>query len=659
MKVLLSSVFGPYGVDDAFGRKENLMELFHNQVTREQGPFSLRFHHRSFGLYFIAENIHAPTAVLDFPSQRRFIREIKKGYDYVGISFIMPNFVKAKRMAELVREHAPKSRIVLGGHGTMIPGLERMIEHDHICRGEGVKWFRRLLGEDPDRPFTHPILPSTCRKRVLGVPLKAEAAVLIPGVGCPNACRFCCTSHFFGKTYTPYFESGRELFDVCVRIEQATGLREFFVMDENFLKHPARAKELLRLMEEHGKLFRFSIFSSAETVAEVGVEFLARLGVNFLWIGVESKHEIYEKNKGIDLKAMIRALRDHGISVLASGILFLEQHDKETIWDDIRFVVGLESDFVQFMQLGPAPGTGLYADYEAKGLLMKDVPYEEWHGQHRIWFRHPHFTPDESARFLRDAFRYDYDTQGSSLLRLCETAIRGVTTLAQYEDAWMRRRTDVLRRLVSGDFRPMLPAVRKHAHNARARRLAETLIARYDRVLGAASLKQWALSRLVMACAAREVGRHAAGRALCQPGVMETKWRSSLKDLVAARVKGKSLANLLHLHIDWSGNRLALQLGGILDKVNARSLVRKLQRYLKDEDGELVLSLDRLVAVEDEALARLLAKIRKYQDRVKIVFKARGDAVREAVANLPEELAVLLAERSAAPARSTRTRSHA
>jgi len=160
MKVLLSSVFGPYGVDDAYGRKENIMELFHNQVTREQGLFSLRFNHPSFGLYFIAENIHAPATVLDFPTEKRFIKEIRKGYDYVGISFILPNFAKARRMAELVREHAPSSRIVLGGHGTSIPGIENRIEHDHICRGEGVRWFRRLLGEDPDRPFEHPILPS-------------------------------------------------------------------------------------------------------------------------------------------------------------------------------------------------------------------------------------------------------------------------------------------------------------------------------------------------------------------------------------------------------------------------------------------------------------------------------------------------------------------
>jgi len=35
-RVLLSGVFGPFGVDDAYGRKENIMELFHNQVTKAQ-----------------------------------------------------------------------------------------------------------------------------------------------------------------------------------------------------------------------------------------------------------------------------------------------------------------------------------------------------------------------------------------------------------------------------------------------------------------------------------------------------------------------------------------------------------------------------------------------------------------------------------------------
>ena len=42
-RILLSSVFGPYAQDDEFGsRAINPMELYHNQVTRAQGAYSLR-----------------------------------------------------------------------------------------------------------------------------------------------------------------------------------------------------------------------------------------------------------------------------------------------------------------------------------------------------------------------------------------------------------------------------------------------------------------------------------------------------------------------------------------------------------------------------------------------------------------------------------------
>jgi len=33
-RILLCGVFGPYGVDDLYGRSENNMELYHNQGVR-------------------------------------------------------------------------------------------------------------------------------------------------------------------------------------------------------------------------------------------------------------------------------------------------------------------------------------------------------------------------------------------------------------------------------------------------------------------------------------------------------------------------------------------------------------------------------------------------------------------------------------------------
>jgi len=92
-RILLSSVFGPYAQDDTYGsRTINPMELYHNQVTRGQGSFSLRSFHRSWGILMIQGNISAPCAVLDFPTREAFARELTTHhYDIVGISSIIVN----------------------------------------------------------------------------------------------------------------------------------------------------------------------------------------------------------------------------------------------------------------------------------------------------------------------------------------------------------------------------------------------------------------------------------------------------------------------------------------------------------------------------------------------------------------------------------------
>ena len=144
-RVLLTSVFGPYARDDRYGsRAINPMELYHNQVTRVQGVFSLRMFHRSWGLMLIQANLEAPCRLLDFPTLDRFIEELRSlRYDIIGISAILPNVEKVAKMCALIREHQPHAVIVVGGHLANHPGLGERIDADHIVRGEGVRWFRR------------------------------------------------------------------------------------------------------------------------------------------------------------------------------------------------------------------------------------------------------------------------------------------------------------------------------------------------------------------------------------------------------------------------------------------------------------------------------------------------------------------------------------
>ena len=283
-RVLLTSVFGPYGKDDEYGsRRLNPMELYHNQVTRTQGAFSLRMFHRSWGLMMIQANISAPCVVLDFPVLDRFIEEIRtRQYDVIGITSIIPNMLKVKKMCELIRQYQPDAVIVIGGHIANVPDLGERIDADYIVKGEGVRWFRQYLGEDANQPVRHPMIMSGFGTRNAGISVKEQkgdvAATLIPSVGCPMGCNFCSTSAMFGGkgNCVHFYQSGDELFDVMCQMEKHMHVRSFFVMDENFLFHRKRALRLLELMEKHRKSWSLDVFSSAKVLCSYDIDQLVR-----------------------------------------------------------------------------------------------------------------------------------------------------------------------------------------------------------------------------------------------------------------------------------------------------------------------------------------------------------------------------------------------
>ncbi|MBI3697374.1 MAG: cobalamin B12-binding domain-containing protein, partial [Acidobacteria bacterium] len=307
-RILLTSVFGPYARDDQFGsRAINPMELYHNQVTRAQGSFSLRMHHRSWGIMMIQNNISAPCTLLDFPTRQVFERELGRNqYDIVGISSIIVNVGKVREMCRMVRQLSPHSVIVVGGHVAAIPGLEYMIDADHIVRGDGISWMRRYLGEDEQAPIRHPHIVSGFDLRVMGIrtPQTAgsTAATVIPGVGCPLGCNFCTTSAFFGGKgrFLNFYSTGEELFEVMSELERALKVRSFFVMDENFLLYKKRAMELLERMKEKAKSWALYVFSSANAIRKYTIEELVELGVSWIWMGLESPRSGYAKLEGTD-----------------------------------------------------------------------------------------------------------------------------------------------------------------------------------------------------------------------------------------------------------------------------------------------------------------------------------------------------------------------
>ncbi len=448
-KVLLTSVHGPYARDDADGsRAVNPMELYHNQVTRVQGVFSLRMFHRSWGLMLIQANLDAPCALLDFPSRDRFVEELRRvPYDVVGIGAIMPNVAKVAAMCSLVREHRPQAKIVVGGHVANMPGLEDRIEADHVVRGDGVRWLQAYLGQEAGA-FRHPLITSAFGTRCLGLSAADDpaltAATLIPSAGCPLGCNFCSTSAMFGGKgrSLDFLASADETFDVMAQLEARLGARAFFVMDENFLLRRPRALRLLERMRGADKAWSLYVFSSADSLGRYSMEELVGLGVSWVWIGLEGKDSGYAKLRRADTRRLVEDLQGHGIRVLGSSIIGLPEHDASTVSDAIEHAVSHRTEFHQFMLYTPVPGTPLYEEHRAAGTLLDETecPPADAHGQSRFNYRHPRIPPGAETEMLLRAFRRDFAVNGPSLVRIVRTLLRGRRRYRGHSDLRVRRR---------------------------------------------------------------------------------------------------------------------------------------------------------------------------------------------------------------------------
>jgi radical SAM superfamily enzyme YgiQ (UPF0313 family) len=434
-RVLLTSVFGPYAQDDDYGsRKINPMELYQNQVTRVQGGFSLRMFHRTFGLMMIHANLEAPCTILDFPTFERFIEEIRHcTFDIIGISAIIPNIGKVKKMCELIRQYQPTATIVIGGHIANKEGIDKIIDADLIVRGEGIRWFQRYLGQDDKAPIKHPMAISGFGARIMGISLGSRpgrtAAILIPSVGCPVGCNFCSTSALFGGKghFINFYETGDELFEVMCEIEKKLKVRSFFTLDENFLLHKKRALRLLELMEANNKSWAIYVFSSARVLQSYTIDQLVRLGIGWIWMGLEGESSSYNKLHGVDTRALVQLLQSHGIRVLGSSIIGLENHKPENMNAIIDYAIGHETVFHQFMLYTPVSGTPLYEKHKLEGTLLaeSEFPDADSHGQYRFNYRHPYIKGGQEEEYILEAFWRDFKFNGPSILRLIRALLNG------------------------------------------------------------------------------------------------------------------------------------------------------------------------------------------------------------------------------------------
>lgn len=625
-KVLLTSVCRPLGPE--YGDAPSVgYELLYRQVTRAQGIFSPRTVNVQFSLEYIAENLDAPTVVLQYPSQKEFIRELKKGYDYVGISFLMAIFHKVKEMVALVREHAPNTKIVLGGYGTVLDDAEIKPYADYICREEGVAFMRRLLGEpEIPMPYKHPLIVSWLK--VFGWKVSGTGKIFA-GLGCPNGCDFCCTSHFFKRKHIKLLPDGRDIFAVAERYHAMDPSLVFLIIDEDFLLNKKRAMQFRDAVMESGKTLSIFCFSSIKAISQYTVEEILEMGIDGFWIGYEGTRSGYAKQQGRPAAEILTEFREHGITILTSMIVGFDYQTPEVVAQEFDGLMKLKPALGQYLIYGPVPGTP-FNERVKKENLMHEKWVENPSDMYRradgftTMMKHPTLSPTEIEGLQQWCFEQDFQRLGPSIFRVLESRLLGYLKLKDSPNPHLRQKAEVY----AADLRcayPVFLAGRLLGPNAAVRRWIGELERRLHAALGQPTFTQRYEAVLAVG-AALWTGVTLKFNLFQHPKLIRTAYRlpsESWKafDLWEELAEKFTLPEFsVQVDLQHAKKQVWVRLEGALSSAHAENLGQRIQESLARSKSRLVLDLNKLHWDKVDNLQPLRDKLAAHRDRVRLIL---------------------------------------
>lgn len=625
-KILLTSVCRPLG--PKYGDAPSVgYELLYRQVLRAQGIFSPRTVNIHFGLEYIAENLDAPTVVLQYPSRSELIRELKKGYDYVGVSFLMAVMHKMKETVALIRRYSPRSKIVLGGYGTVLNDETLKPYADYICREEGVAFFRRLLGEpEIPMPYKHPLIVSWLR--VFGWKVSGTGKIFA-GLGCPNGCDFCCTSHFFSRKHIKLLPTGRDIYAVAERYLDQDPSLVFLILDEDFLLNKKRAMEFRDCVVNGGRKLSIFAFSSIKAISQYRVEEILEMGIDGFWIGYEGTRSNYAKQQGRPVAEILNEFRAHGITVLASMIVGFDYQDHEVVAEELAGLMKLKPALAQFLIYGPVPGTPFYERIIKENLLQdvytsdKDLFYRRADG-FRTMIKHPALTPEQIEEIQRWCFEEDFQRLGPSIYRVLESRLLGWQKLKDSANPILKGKAEYYARELRAAY-PVFLAGRLLGPNSGIRRWIGDLERQVHAAIGRPKLGERFKSALAVG-AALWTSFTLKFDLFQHPKLIRTTYRLPEKRWSAFEIweelqrKISSPDFSIEVELQHARKQVWLRLEGALSMDEAETLADHLRDSLTRSKNRLVLDFNKVQWNRTTDLAPVREKLAEYRSRIRVVL---------------------------------------
>jgi haloalkane dehalogenase len=464
--------------------------------------------------------------------------------------------------------------------------------------------------------------------------------MLFAGLGCPNGCDFCCTSHFFGRRHLKLLPTGRQMHDVVRRYLDVDPDISLAILDEDFLLDRRRAMEFRDCVQEDGRPIGAFAFASVRALSRYTVEEILEMGIDGVWIGYEGTRSGYAKQAGRAFPELVAELRAHGINVLASMIVGFPYQTPEIVAEELDALLRAEPSLCQFLIYGPTPGTPFHERVMAEGLmeprLASDLArYLRSCTGFTAMVRHPTMPGSEIEAAQARCFAEDFRRLGPAIYRTLETWLLGHERLRASPRPFLRAQAGRLAREIRKAY-PIFLVGRLLGPSPEVRRRIARLERRAHQALGHPAARERAMSLVALAAALRtslklrlgieehpKLGRHTyrlPGEAL-----PSRAWRQVRAMVLPGATALVELRPSRTVWVRLEGELLAQQAAGLAARI-ARALASGRER--------LVLDLTRLAALEQATARQLVERLGGFASRIEVLGP-------EAQAFLP--LAALLA----------------
>lgn len=209
-------------------------------------------------------------------------------------------------------------------------------------------------------------------------------AALYTSLGCPMKCSFCMIN-IINRQENEYSD-GSAVFrywdpDFIIREFDRfadMGIKNIKIADELFVLNANHFMKLCQLIIDRGYDFNIWCYSRVDTVKEKFLETLKKAGVNWLALGIESANTKVRKDvtKGrfedVDIRDVVKKIRDHDINVIANYIFGLPEDTKESMQMTLDLAMEMNTEEANFYSAMAYPGSPLYGQAKERGWKLPD-----------------------------------------------------------------------------------------------------------------------------------------------------------------------------------------------------------------------------------------------------------------------------------------------